>query len=147
MRHQCPALAALVSPVQNMFFSIVHFYNFWCPHRPTCWADSRAGSPVSYYVSLVATVGFLIQQCVSYTLRNCDTKLKLNYCKRGSFLVITKFKGDFLWSFYLPYSHHCFFSRDPKIPLYRKDAGIEPRTVATLALTVRRFEKLYRETF
>jgi hypothetical protein len=42
----CSALAALVGPVQN---------NFLCPHRPASRAGSRAGSPISKYVSLVGT--------------------------------------------------------------------------------------------
>jgi hypothetical protein len=90
-RDFCPALAALVSPVQNMFFFTVHFLNFWCPHRPTCWADSRAGSPVSYYVSLVATVGFLIQQFVSYTLLYMGTKLN-----EAVFSSLQNLKGFFM---------------------------------------------------
>ncbi len=88
-----PCLGCSGQPNTKYVFFTVHFLNFWCPHRPTCLADSRAWSPVSYYVSLVATVGFLIQQSASSTLRNCDTKLMLNYCKQGSFLLITKFKG------------------------------------------------------
>jgi hypothetical protein len=37
------ALAALVGPVQNIFFHAMHFF----PHRQDIWAGSRAGSPVS----------------------------------------------------------------------------------------------------
>jgi hypothetical protein len=41
-----PALAALVSPVQNTLF------HFMCPHCPATKAGSRSGSPVSLFVSL-----------------------------------------------------------------------------------------------
>jgi hypothetical protein len=53
-RDFCPALAALVSPVQNITFLIAHFFTFLVPiaQQPGQWAGSRAGSPVS--VSLFA---------------------------------------------------------------------------------------------
>jgi hypothetical protein len=54
-RYSYPALAALVSPVQNIFSSP----HFMCPYRLATWAVSRAGSPVSYYVSLVASHGLV----------------------------------------------------------------------------------------
>ncbi len=41
------ALAALVGPVQNIFFPHRTLFQFLCPHRPAGWAGSRAGSPVS----------------------------------------------------------------------------------------------------
>ncbi len=41
-------LAALVGPVKNIF-SHRTLLQFICPHRPACWAGSRAGSPVSWY--------------------------------------------------------------------------------------------------
>jgi hypothetical protein len=43
----CSALAALVSPVQNIFFLAVHYFNSFVSHRPASWAGSRAGSPIS----------------------------------------------------------------------------------------------------
>jgi hypothetical protein len=46
-----PALAALESPVQNTFSHAVHYFNP-LTHRPASRAGSRAGSPVSQYVSL-----------------------------------------------------------------------------------------------
>ncbi len=50
----CPALAALVSPVQNIIFLTAHFFmHFICPHHPQPGQGSRAGSPVS--VSLLYT--------------------------------------------------------------------------------------------
>jgi hypothetical protein len=52
-RYFYPALADLFGPVQNIFFSRHTQFQFICPHRPEGWAVSRAGSPVSYYVSLV----------------------------------------------------------------------------------------------
>jgi hypothetical protein len=45
------SFAALVSPVQNIFFLPVHFFQFMCPHRPATWAGSCAGPPVSECVS------------------------------------------------------------------------------------------------
>jgi len=45
-----PSLAALVGPVQNILF-LAH-YHFLCPHRPATWAGSRAGSLVSWYLSV-----------------------------------------------------------------------------------------------
>jgi hypothetical protein len=48
-----PALAALVSPVKNIFFSHRTLLQFKCPHRPATLASSRAGPPVSECVSPV----------------------------------------------------------------------------------------------
>jgi hypothetical protein len=47
------ALAALVSPVQNIIFLTAHFFDIISPHRPASWAGSRDGSPVS--VNLILT--------------------------------------------------------------------------------------------
>ncbi len=47
IRDFCSALAALVGPVQNIFFPHHTLLQFLCPHRPAMWAGSRAGSPVS----------------------------------------------------------------------------------------------------
>ena len=41
------ALAALVGPVQHIFFLTVHYFNAFVPIVPASWAGSRAGSPVS----------------------------------------------------------------------------------------------------
>ncbi len=49
----CPALAALISQVQNIIFLTAHFFTFISLHRPETWAGRRAGSPVS--VSLLST--------------------------------------------------------------------------------------------
>ncbi len=49
-RDFCPASAALVGHEQ--YRTLFHFI---CPHRPEGWAVSRAGSLVSYYVSLRIT--------------------------------------------------------------------------------------------
>ncbi len=38
-----------------IFFFTVHYFNSFCPHRPASWAGSRAGSPVSQFVSPVGT--------------------------------------------------------------------------------------------
>ncbi len=45
----CPALAALVSPVQNIIFLTEHFSLYY---SPTTWAGSRAEAPVSACVSV-----------------------------------------------------------------------------------------------
>ncbi len=45
-RKFCPALAALVGPIQNIFFLTVHS-SIHCPYRQASWAGSRAGSPIS----------------------------------------------------------------------------------------------------
>ncbi len=44
-----PALAALVSPVQNIFFFTTHFFTSCVPiaQQPVSQAGSRAGPPVS----------------------------------------------------------------------------------------------------
>jgi hypothetical protein len=47
----CPALAALVSPVQNIIFLTAALFHCISPHRPAIWAGSRAWPPVS--VSLI----------------------------------------------------------------------------------------------
>ncbi len=51
----CPALAALVSPVQNIIFLTAHFYTLLVSIAPTTCTGSRAGSPVSvsYFESFV----------------------------------------------------------------------------------------------
>ncbi len=49
----CPALAALVSPVKNIIFLTAPLVHFKSPNRPTTWTVSRAGSPVSWYGSLL----------------------------------------------------------------------------------------------
>jgi hypothetical protein len=51
-------LATLVGPVQNIFFITIRklrntLFQFFCPHRPASRTGRSAGSPVSYYVSLV----------------------------------------------------------------------------------------------
>jgi hypothetical protein len=53
----CPALAALVSPEQNIIFLTANFSTLLVPiaQQPGHWAGSRAGSPVS--VSLGAGSG------------------------------------------------------------------------------------------
>jgi hypothetical protein len=53
-----PALAALVSSVQNIFLLTVYNLNLCVPigpHRPATWAASRARPPVSEYVSVAET--------------------------------------------------------------------------------------------
>ncbi len=52
------ALATIVGPVQNIFFITIRntLFQFFCPHRPASRAGSRAGSSVSYYVSLVKSM-------------------------------------------------------------------------------------------
>ncbi len=43
------SLAALVSPVQNIFFPRHTLFPFMCPHRSASWSGRRAWSPVSSY--------------------------------------------------------------------------------------------------
>jgi hypothetical protein len=49
----CSALAALVRPSIKYFYSHRTLFQFLCLHRPASWGGSRAGSPISSYVSLV----------------------------------------------------------------------------------------------
>jgi hypothetical protein len=42
-----PALAALVSPAQNIIFLAVYYFNLCVPHHPATWAGSRSVLPVS----------------------------------------------------------------------------------------------------
>ncbi len=42
-----PALAALVGPVQPIFFLTIHYFNPFVPIAPASWAGSLAESPVS----------------------------------------------------------------------------------------------------
>ncbi len=53
-RDFCPALAALISPGQNIIFLTAHFFHFISPHHSATLPGSRAGSPVS--VSLCSTL-------------------------------------------------------------------------------------------
>jgi hypothetical protein len=46
-RDFCSALAALVGPVQNIFFSPHTLFQLLCLPRLESWAGSRAGSPFS----------------------------------------------------------------------------------------------------
>jgi hypothetical protein len=46
IRNFYPALAALVSQVQNIFFPPHTLFPFMCPHRPASWSGRRAWSPV-----------------------------------------------------------------------------------------------------
>ncbi len=46
-RDLCPALAALVSPVQNVFPRHTLLVHFIYPLRAASWAGGRAASPVS----------------------------------------------------------------------------------------------------
>ncbi len=43
----CPAVAALVSPEQNIIFLTAHFFTLLSPHSPATCAGRRAGLPVS----------------------------------------------------------------------------------------------------
>ncbi len=42
-------------PCTKYFFFSRTLFQFLCPSRPASWAGSRAGSPISQYVSLVRT--------------------------------------------------------------------------------------------
>jgi hypothetical protein len=58
----------LVSPVQNIFILAVHYFNSFVPHRPVSWESSRAGSPVSYYMSLVLALNVHSTICTSFPM-------------------------------------------------------------------------------
>jgi hypothetical protein len=45
-RDFAPALAALIDPVQNIFFLTIYYFTLFIPHSPASWAGSRAASPV-----------------------------------------------------------------------------------------------------
>jgi hypothetical protein len=64
----------------------------------------------------------------------------VEYCKCCKFFTDSgnSFKGDFMDFFFLFKSINTAASAAPQIPLYSEDAGIEPRTLATLLLTARR---------
>ncbi len=47
VRDFCSAMAALVGPVQNIFFPHRTLFQLLCPLHPASWAGSRAGPPVS----------------------------------------------------------------------------------------------------
>ncbi len=50
-------------------------FEFFCPHRPASWAGSRAGSPVSQYVSPV-----LIVNCIVLYIWVCTTLESIRLC-------------------------------------------------------------------
>jgi hypothetical protein len=62
-------LAALVSPVQNIFIPHRTLFQLFYPHSPTSWAGSRAGSPVSKDVSLAPSAGKTVNFCI-FSLKN-----------------------------------------------------------------------------
>ncbi len=76
----CSALAAEVGPEYKIFFPHRTLFHFFCPHRPASWTGSRAGSPVSLYVSLVLTL-----LAISQTAGN-DVKIGL-YSKAKNKLI------------------------------------------------------------
>jgi hypothetical protein len=43
----CPALSALVGPVQNIFFLPVHFFTIFVLTAQASWTDSRAALPIA----------------------------------------------------------------------------------------------------
>jgi hypothetical protein len=55
-RYFCAALAALVGPMHNIFFLTVYYF-IHSSRRPASCSGSRAGSPVSKYVSLAMING------------------------------------------------------------------------------------------
>jgi len=67
-RDFCSALAALAGPVQNILFFAVRYCNSFVPHRPVSWESSRAGSPVSQYVSLDPALNVHSTICTSFPM-------------------------------------------------------------------------------
>ncbi len=61
-RYFCPASAALVSPVENKFFSRRTLFKL----SPSKLAGSRAGSPISYCVSLVVNTTYVMYKMNFY---------------------------------------------------------------------------------
>ncbi len=55
-RYFFSVLVALVGPEQ-VFFPHRTLFQLFCHHRPESWAGSRAGSPVSEYVSVRHVTG------------------------------------------------------------------------------------------
>jgi hypothetical protein len=62
-RDFCPASVACSQPSAKYVFPHCALFQFICPHRQASLAGSRAGSPVSQYVSLgVAMLLFTIEE-------------------------------------------------------------------------------------
>jgi hypothetical protein len=73
----CPALAALVSPAQNIIFLTGHFFTFLSPHRPATWQADVLGR-----LSLCLWVCFTIY-CSKYQQPVILLVLKIyNYLKQ-----------------------------------------------------------------
>jgi hypothetical protein len=81
------ALAFLVGPVQNIFSSS-YIIQFLCPHRPASWLCSRAGSPVSLYVTLVPIhLSFNSQQGLSLSSPSGFSYKRLPGCDIYSYVT------------------------------------------------------------
>ncbi len=82
------ALAALVGPVQNSFPHRTLFQCL-CPHCQASWASSRAGLPISKYVSLVVTLGTL--------LRGLRSHIRMTWLTGSQLLSSTWLATEFLY--------------------------------------------------
>jgi hypothetical protein len=71
----CPALAALVSQVQNIIFLTEHFFTFLVPMAHATWAGGRAGSPIS--VLLEVTEDLVEEKQYSQHTSNRERSVKL----------------------------------------------------------------------
>jgi hypothetical protein len=63
----CLALGCSSWPSTKIFFPHRTLFQFLCLHRPASWAGSRAGSPVSWFVSLFVP-------CREYTVEECTPR-------------------------------------------------------------------------
>ncbi len=54
------SLGCCSRPNTKLYFPHRTLFQFLCSHRPASWAGSRAGSPVSLCVSLVATLALAV---------------------------------------------------------------------------------------
>ena len=91
LKGYCSDLAALVGPVQNIFFHTTLF-QFLCPHRPASWAGSRAGPPISQCVSLKLSPRTLFVRHMSSYLY-----LQIRRCFCGQLLVPIRKCHFILW--------------------------------------------------
>jgi len=80
MRDFCSALAALVNPVQILFFLTVHFFPFLCPHRPESWAGSR---------DCVSDTDDVLTITICYN-KVFKTQISASYSDHGSLATISR---------------------------------------------------------
>jgi hypothetical protein len=95
----CPALAGLVSQIQNIMFLTVHFFILFVTIDHATWACRRAGSPVS--VSLEVTEHLVEEKQYSQhtSRRKRSVKLYLmGKCQKAYNLILGLQKYEFFLS-------------------------------------------------